>query len=286
MTAQVLTGAAAAQAGQVAAVRIRNVSKTFTGRRKARRAALEGVDLDIAPGEFLCLLGPSGCGKSTLLNLLAGFEFPDSGEVSVGGAPVTGPGPDRGMLFQTPRLFPWLTTWQNVLYGPRARGALTPSVREEAAALLETVGLSDAKDAYPHELSGGMRHRAAFARVLINRPGVLLMDEPFGALDAITRASLQRFLLELWQSRPTTIVFVTHDVEEATLLGDRVAVLSGAPGRTKDILDVDLPRPRSYDDTETLEFVTAKRRIREVLEAGSGPVQGAVQGSVQEAAHE
>ena len=269
MTPQTLIDTPATEAGEALAVGIRGVSKTFAGRRKAKRAALEGVDLDIAPGEFLCLLGPSGCGKSTLLNLLAGFDFPDSGEVSVGGERVTGPGPDRGVLFQTPRLFPWLTTWQNVLYGPRARGALTPSVKEEAAELLETVGLSDARDAYPHELSGGMRHRAAFARVLINRPGVLLMDEPFGALDAITRTNLQRFLLELWQKRPTTIVFVTHDVEEATLLGDRVAVLSGAPGRTKEILKVDLPRPRSYDDTETLEFVTAKRRIREVLEAES-----------------
>ncbi|HXA61761.1 MAG TPA: ABC transporter ATP-binding protein [Streptosporangiaceae bacterium] len=252
---------------EASAVQVRDVSKSFRTRRRSHRAALEGVDLDIAPGEFLCLLGPSGCGKSTLLNILAGFDFPDSGEVLAGGHRVTGPGPDRGVLFQTPRLFPWLTTWQNVLYGPRARGLLTPALRDEAAGLLETVGLSDARDAYPHELSGGMRHRAAFARVLINHPGVLLMDEPFGALDAITRANLQRFLLSLWQERRTTIVFVTHDVEEATLLGDRVAVLSGSPGRTKSILDAGLPRPRSYDDTETLEFVTAKRRIREVLEA-------------------
>ncbi|MFG2004043.1 ABC transporter ATP-binding protein [Spirillospora sp. NPDC048911] len=240
--------------------------KTFRGRRRAERIALDGVSLDIEPGEFLCLLGPSGCGKSTLLNILAGFTDSDSGEVLVGGRPVTGPGHDRGVLFQTPNLFPWLTTWQNVLYGPKARGALTSAVRDEAAELLETVGLADARDAYPHELSGGMRHRAAFARVLINHPGVLLMDEPFGALDAITRAGMQRFLLELWQRRRTTIVFVTHDVEEAALLGDRVCVLSAPPGGTKEVLDIDLPRPRSYDDTETLAFVQAKRRIREVLE--------------------
>ena len=252
-----------------ASVTVRSVSKSFTSRRGARRPALEGVDLEIGAGEFLCLLGPSGCGKSTLLSLLAGFERPDEGAVLVGGEPVSGPGHDRGVLFQTPRLFPWLTTWQNVLYGPKARRALTPALRAEAAELLATVGLADARDAYPHELSGGMRHRAAFARVLINHPRVLLMDEPFGALDAITRTGLQRFLLELWQQRRTTIVFVTHDVEEATLLGDRVAVLTGSPGRTKAVLDVGLPRPRSYDDTETLEFVTAKRRVREVLEAGS-----------------
>jgi NitT/TauT family transport system ATP-binding protein len=248
-----------------AAVRLRDVGKTFRGRRRQTRA-LEGVSLDIEAGEFLCLLGPSGCGKSTLLGILAGFTSADSGEVLVDGRRVDGPGPDRGVLFQTPTLFPWLTTRQNVLYGPRARGALTPEVREEADALLETVGLTDFRDAYPHELSGGMRHRAAFARVLINHPSVLLMDEPFGALDAITRAGMQRFLLELWQRRRMTIVFVTHDVEEATLLGDRVAVLSGRPGRTKAIIDIPLPRPRVYEDTETLEFVTAKRRIREVLE--------------------
>jgi NitT/TauT family transport system ATP-binding protein len=248
-----------------AAVRLRDVDKTFRQRRR-ETPALEGVSLDIAAGEFLCLVGPSGCGKSTLLSILAGFTTADSGEVLVDGRPVEGPGPDRGVLFQTPTLFPWLTTRQNVLYGPRARGALTPEVREEANGLLETVGLTDFADAYPHELSGGMRHRAAFARVLINHPRVLLMDEPFGALDAITRAGMQRFLLELWQRQRTTIVFVTHDVEEATLLGDRVSVLSGRPGRTKAVIDIELRRPRTYDDTETLEFVTAKRHIREVLE--------------------
>jgi NitT/TauT family transport system ATP-binding protein len=248
-----------------AAVRLRDVGKTFRQRRR-ETPALEGVSLDIAAGEFLCLVGPSGCGKSTLLSILAGFTTADSGEVLVDGRQVEGPGPDRGVLFQTPTLFPWLTTRQNVLYGPRARGVLTPEVREEAGGLLETVGLTDFADAYPHELSGGMRHRAAFARVLINHPRVLLMDEPFGALDAITRAGMQRFLLELWQRQRTTIVFVTHDVEEATLLGDRVSVLSGRPGRTKAVIDIELRRPRTYDDTETLEFVTAKRRIREVLE--------------------
>jgi NitT/TauT family transport system ATP-binding protein len=248
-----------------AAVRLRDVGKTFRQRRR-ETPALEGVSLDIAAGEFLCLVGPSGCGKSTLLSILAGFTTADSGEVLVDGRPVEGPGPDRGVLFQTPTLFPWLTTRQNVLYGPRARGALTSEVREEADELLETVGLTDFADAYPHELSGGMRHRAAFARVLINHPRVLLMDEPFGALDAITRAGMQRFLLELWQRQRTTIVFVTHDVEEATLLGDRVSVLSGRPGRTKAVIDIELRRPRTYDDTETLAVVTAKRRIREVLE--------------------
>jgi NitT/TauT family transport system ATP-binding protein len=254
-------------AGRAAAVRIQRVSKSFSPRRRraSRRAALVDVDLDVRPGEFLCLLGPSGCGKSTLLNIVAGFLTQDSGEVLIDGTPVDGPSHDRGVLFQTPMLFPWLTTWDNVLYGPRARHALTPGVRAQASELLATVGLADYRDAYPHELSGGMRHRAAFARVLINRPGVLLMDEPFGALDAITRAAMQRFLLDLWERERPTIIFVTHDVEEATLLGDRVCVMSGSPGRAKAVFDVDLARPRDYDTTETMEFVTVKRRIRRAL---------------------
>jgi NitT/TauT family transport system ATP-binding protein len=255
-----------------AAVRITGVRKTFRGRRRqSARVALDGVDIAVGPGEFACLLGPSGCGKSTLLNILAGFDTADAGEVSVDGVQVRGPGAERGVLFQTPTLFPWLSTWDNVLYGPRARnrGRVPAAVRAQAEELLATVGLADARDAYPHELSGGMRHRAAFARVLINKPDLLLMDEPFGALDALTRASMQTFLLRLWQDHPTTIVFVTHDVEEAVLLGDRIHVMSGSPGRVQSTVDVDLPRPRSLDTTETLEFVTLKRRVRGELEAAA-----------------
>jgi len=250
------------------AVRIAGVRKTFAGRSRkaAPRQALDGFDLDVREGEFLCLLGPSGCGKSTLLNLLAGFSRPDGGEVLVDGRPVTGPGPERGVLFQTPMLFPWLTTLDNVLYGPRARHELNGAVRARALDLLETVGLADARDAYPHELSGGMRHRAAFARVLVNQPRLLLMDEPFGALDAITRVAMQRFLLHLWERDRITIVFVTHDVEEAVLLGDRICVMSGTPGRTRATFDVDLPRPRNLDVTDTLDFVHLKRQVREALE--------------------
>ncbi|MCU1693486.1 MAG: transporter related protein [Frankiales bacterium] len=249
------------------AVQLEGVRKQFPGtRRSPGRVALDGFDLTVREGEFLCLLGPSGCGKSTLLDLLAGFSTPDGGAVLVDGSPVTGPGPDRGVLFQTPMLFPWLTALDNVLYGPRARGELDPGTRAHALELLHTVGLGDAVGAYPHELSGGMRHRVAFARVLVNRPRLLLMDEPFGALDAITRVALQRFLLELWQRDRTTIVFVTHDVEEAVLLGDRVCVMSGSPGRTRALIDVDLPRPRTIDDTETLAFVQLKRQVRQALE--------------------
>ena len=256
---------------QRAAIEINAVGKSFLGgRRRIRggsRPALVDVNLKVNPGEFLCLLGPSGCGKSTLLNIIAGFLPADTGEVLVNGEKVKGPGHNRGVLFQSPQLFPWLTTLENVLYGPRARHVLTQEVRDQADALLETVGLADFRDVYPHELSGGMRHRAAFARVLINRPSVLLMDEPFGALDAITRANMQRFLLDLWQRDTPTIVFVTHDVEEATLLSDRVCIMSGRPGRIKSVFDVELPRPRHYEETETLDFVTIKRRIRGVLES-------------------
>ncbi|MCW2608686.1 MAG: transporter related protein [Frankiales bacterium] len=249
------------------AVDVRAARKQFAGsRRSPGRVALDGFDLTVREGEFLCLLGPSGCGKSTLLDLLAGFTSADGGEVVVDGRPVDGLGPDRGVLFQTPMLFPWLTALDNVLYGPRARGELDAETRERALDLLTTVGLGDAVDAYPHQLSGGMRHRVAFARVLVNRPRLLLMDEPFGALDAITRVALQRFLLELWQRDRTTIVFVTHDVEEAVLLGDRVCVMSGSPGRTRAVIDIDLPRPRSIEDTETLPFVQLKRRVRQALE--------------------
>ena len=252
-----------------AAVAVSGVSKSFRGRRSARsaRAALHDVDVLVEPGQFVSLLGPSGCGKSTLLNILAGFLPADQGEVLVDGEPVTGPSADRGVLFQSPMLFPWLTTWDNVLYGPRARRQPKAPSKAEAEALLRTVGLAEFRDAYPHELSGGMRHRAAFARVLINKPRLLLMDEPFGALDAITRSSMQRFLLELWQQHPTTIVFVTHDVEEAALLSDRVHVMSGGPGRIKATIDVDLPRPRTVESTETLEFLALKRRIRKELDA-------------------
>ena len=250
------------------AVSIQGIRKSFAGRsrRSPGRLALDGFDLEVRPGEFLCLLGPSGCGKSTLLNLLAGFSEPDGGELRVDGELVTGPGPERGVLFQTPMLFPWLTTLDNVLYGPKARGAKGPEIKEHAQELLRTVGLEGSAHAYPHELSGGMRHRAAFARVLVNRPRLLLMDEPFGALDAITRVAMQRFLLHLWERDRMTVVFVTHDVEEAVLLGDRICVMSGTPGRTRAVFDVDLPRPRDLELTDTVEFARLKKQVRESLE--------------------
>jgi NitT/TauT family transport system ATP-binding protein len=256
--------------GRAAHVVIDGVGKTF--RRAGRRTvAISGIDLRIAPGELVCLLGPSGCGKSTLLRIVAGALAADQGTVTVGGRPVTGPAPDRGMLFQSPMLFPWLTTRKNVLFGPRAQRAAgveqrdDPELDAEADAILATVGLSGFEEAYPQELSGGMRHRAAFARVMINRPAVVLMDEPFGALDSLTRSKMHAFLLELRDAHQMTIVFVTHDIEEAVLLGDRVCIFGGSPSRIVHEYVVPLERPRHALDVETEQFLAAKRAVRALL---------------------
>jgi NitT/TauT family transport system ATP-binding protein len=253
-----------------AEVRVRSVGKTFR-RRGRRTVALSGVDLDVGAGEFVCLLGPSGCGKSTLLRIVAGALDADEGAVTVGGEPVSGPSPDRGMLFQSPLLFPWLTTRKNVLFGPKAQRSRglherdDPELDAEAGAILETVGLGQFGGAFPHELSGGMRHRAAFARALMTRPSLLLMDEPFGALDAITRLRMHEFLLDIWRQYRMTIIFVTHDIEESVLLADRVAVMGGRPPTVQEIIDVPLDRPRDADDVDTTEFLTIKREIRSSL---------------------
>jgi NitT/TauT family transport system ATP-binding protein len=249
---------------------IDSVGKTF--RRSGRRTvALSGVNLEISAGELVCLLGPSGCGKSTLLRIVAGALDRDEGTVTVGGKPVHGPSPDRGMLFQTPMLFPWLTTRKNILFGPKAQRSARlnerddPELDAEADAILRTVGLAKFGDAFPHELSGGMQHRAAFARAIITRPSLLLMDEPFGALDAITRLRMHDFLLSMWDQYRTTIVFVTHDIEEAVLLGDRVAVMGGKPPSIQEVIGIPLPRPRDAVDADTEAFLTTKRRIRAAL---------------------
>jgi NitT/TauT family transport system ATP-binding protein len=249
-----------------------SVGKTF--RRAGRRTvAISGVSLRIAAGELVCLLGPSGCGKSTLLRIVAGALECDEGSVTVGGRPVAGPAPDRGMLFQSPMLFPWLTTRKNVLFGPKAQRAAgaderdDPELAAEADAILATVGLSGFSDAFPHELSGGMQHRAAFARAMVTRPSLLLMDEPFGALDAITRVRMHEFLLRMWERYRITIIFVTHDIEEAVMLGDRVAVMGGRPPGIQEVIDVPLRRPRHAADADTAEFLAVKRQIRASLTA-------------------
>jgi NitT/TauT family transport system ATP-binding protein len=250
-----------------ALVTVDRVGKVF--RRHGRTIkALSDVTLTVNEGEFVCLLGPSGCGKSTLLNIVAGVLPYDEGSVVVDGRAVKGPGPDRGMLFQSPMLFPWLTTRDNVLFGPKAqhrRDVPRSDLRQQAEAMIETVGLAGFEDAYPHELSGGMRHRAAFARALINHPAVLLMDEPFGALDSLTRSRMHEFLLELWGSHSMTILFVTHDIDEAVLLGDRVCVMGSRPASIVQEVAVPLGRPRQYEDLETEMFLKTKRAVRAAL---------------------
>jgi ABC-type nitrate/sulfonate/bicarbonate transport system ATPase subunit len=224
--------------------------------------ALSNIDLNVAQGEFVCIIGASGCGKSTLLRIVAGFETLSSGELSVMGRPVAGPGPDRGMVFQDYALFPWLSVASNIAYGPRQAGLPKERIAELTERYLDMVGLRKFRDRYPHELSGGMKQRVAIARVLANDPAVILMDEPFGALDAITREGLQTSLLEIWEKARKTILFITHSVDEAVFLADRVIVLSPHPGRLKLELKIDLARPR---DIAAVEFNRFKRILLDAI---------------------
>jgi NitT/TauT family transport system ATP-binding protein len=228
------------------------VSKIFSGQTEVR--ALDGISLTIDEGEFVALLGPSGCGKSTLLNLLAGFE-------STNGKTVTRPGPDRGVVFQEAALFPWLNVWQNVVFGPQVQGVARAEYESKARKLLKLVGLEAFADALPVQLSGGMRQRVGIARVLAMSPRALLMDEPFGALDAQTRLSMQQLLLDVWQSLGTTVLFVTHDIDEAILLSDRICVMSARPGRIMRTIPIALSRPRSLSSLTSPEFVAYKAAI-------------------------
>ncbi|WP_201768359.1 ABC transporter ATP-binding protein [Stutzerimonas azotifigens] len=227
-----------------AMIEIQRLGKSFRIAGGKRHVALEGIDLNIREGEFVSILGPSGCGKSTLLYMLGGFVPPSSGSIQVQGRPVTGPGPDRGPVFQEFALFPWKTVLGNVMYGLRQQGVGKREARERAMALLHKVNLASYADFYPKELSGGMRQRVAIARTLAYDPATLLMDEPFGALDAHTRTVLQNELLQIWERDRKTVMFVTHGVDEAVFLSDRVVVMTRSPGRIRTVVDIDLPRPR------------------------------------------
>jgi nitrate ABC transporter ATP-binding subunit len=224
--------------------------------------ALRGVNLTVRKGEFVCLLGASGCGKSTLLRIVAGFEQATQGAVAMYGFPVDKPGPDRGMVFQDYGLFPWLTVRDNIGFGPKHRRVAASVVSEITDRFMAMVGLTAFADRYPHQLSGGMKQRVAIARVLSNDTDVLLMDEPFGALDALTRSKLQEELVEIWRSTGLTVIFVTHSVEEAVLLADRVIVMSAGPGRIDCEIDIDLPRPR---DVASPDFNALRREITQKL---------------------
>ena len=241
---QVVTPAALRQ--QQSRIAVRGLRKHFVDiSRQEQIVALDGIDLEIGDDEFLTILGPSGCGKTTLLNIIAGFDRATSGDVRLDGEAILKPGPDRGVVFQEYALFAWMTSRQNVEFGLRMQGVPKQERRDRAREALAKVGLDRASDRYPHELSGGMRQRVAVARALVNGPRVLLMDEPFAAVDAITRATLQEDLIRLWQQTGISIIFVTHNIDEAVFLAQRVVVMRPHPGSVKDILNIDLPYPRS-----------------------------------------
>jgi len=223
---------------------VRGIAKTYQSRTGAPVEALQPIDLEIAAGEFVVIVGPSGCGKSTLLNVLAGFGEPSSGEAWVGGQRITGPDIDRGMVFQSYALFPWLSVIGNVEFGLERKGMPRRERREAAMAYLRMVGLQDFADRGINELSGGMKQRVAIARAFAPEPSIIFMDEPFGALDALTRRFLQRQLLRIWQEHRKTVVFITHSVPEAIMLGDRIMVMTARPGRIRKITAIDLPHPR------------------------------------------
>jgi len=224
-------------------LQMKNVSKTYVQNGQSIEA-LRGANLTVRKGEFICLIGASGCGKSTLLRMAAGFETATQGEVLMWGMPIAGPGPSRGMVFQDYGLFPWLSVRDNIGFGPKSRGRATIEIRDTVDRFIELVGLQRFADVYPHQLSGGMKQRVAIARVLANDAEVVLMDEPFGALDAMTRERLQDELVEIWSRTGLTVLFVTHAIEEAIFLADRVVVMSPGPGRIENEYSIDLRRPR------------------------------------------
>ena len=241
-------------------VKIDHVEKIYDG-RQGKMIALNGVDLDIYENEFICVVGPSGCGKSTLLNIIAGLLEPTSGSVYVDGKEVKGTGTERGVVFQQYALFPWLTVKKNVMFGLKLKGMPEAEAEELAMKYIKMVQLEDFVDAYPKELSGGMKQRVAIARAYAVQPEVLLMDEPFGALDAQTRTQLQAELIQTWQEEKKTCFFITHDVEEAIILGTKVIVMSVRPGRIKTIVDINLPYPRTQDLKMSKEFLDLKAQI-------------------------
>ena len=259
---------------EASSLRVREVSKSFPAPEDARirRLALDAVSLSLAAGEFVSLVGPSGCGKSTFLRLIAGLDSPDSGELMIGSQPITIPNADRGLVFQDPNLFPWLTVRRNIEAGLVARGVLHEQ-RHEVDEFMRLVGLDGFGNAYPHHLSGGMAQRAALARALINHPKILLLDEPLGALDAFTRMRMQDELLGLWEARRTTTLLVTHDIDEAIYMSDRIVIMTQRPGRIERTIPIVLERPR---DRSSSEFLRLRGEILELLHfAGnvSGPVR-------------
>lgn len=243
---------------------VENLGREFPGAH-GRVTALRDVSFKVHRREFLCVIGPSGCGKSTLIRMVAGLDHPTSGRMLVDGRDVRGPGPDRGMVFQGYTLFPWLTVTRNVMFGLQMNGMEATQAQSEARQWINLVGLSRFENAYPAQLSGGMKQRTAIARALAANPRILLMDEPFGALDAQTRAQMQAHLLEIWRNVDVTILFITHDLDEAILLADRILVLKANPGEVQEVIEVPVPRPRSLAQINSVEFLATRRRLDELI---------------------
>jgi NitT/TauT family transport system ATP-binding protein len=243
---------------------VKHLTKTFRSKR-GETLALDDINFSTHRREFLCVVGPSGCGKSTLVRILAGLEEKTSGEVLLDSKAVDGPGSDRGMVFQGYTLFPWLTVKKNVMFGLEINGHGTLEAERQALQWLQLVGLEKFAHAYPHQLSGGMKQRVAIVRALANQPRILLMDEPFGALDAQTRCRMQAHLLEIWRKIDITIVFITHDLDEAIFLADRILVLSAHPGRVQELIEVPVPHPRSVSQFIAPEFLATKARLEELI---------------------
>ncbi len=264
MKKEMLTSPPMTKSTPKGAVNVEGISMIFS-RQGYSNQVLDSINLQIKPGELACLLGPSGCGKSTLLNIIAGFVRPTAGYVMVDQQPVKKPGADRGFVFQQYSLLPWKTTFQNIEFGLKIKGVPKSEREDMVGEYLNLVGLAKYRNAYPNQLSGGMQQRASIVRALVNSPSVLLMDEPFAALDAQTRHMMQELLLTIWSTLKTTVIFVTHDIEEAVFLGDRIFVMGVQPGRIKAELEVPLARPRHVDDMLTPEFTQLNRQVFELI---------------------
>jgi NitT/TauT family transport system ATP-binding protein len=250
--------------GRPSVLTVERLSRSFHG-PSGPMVALSHVQLEVRQREFVSVIGPSGCGKSTLIRILAGLDRPTSGRACIDGVPIDGPGSERGMVFQGYTLFPWLTVKQNVMFGLRMKRTKGKEAEERALHWLDLIGLQRFADHYPAQLSGGMKQRVAIARALANEPRILLMDEPFGALDALTRCSMQRHLLEIRDKVDVTILFITHDLDEAIYLSDRVVVLGAHPGRVLEVIDVPVARPRSSEQFLTGHFLATKRRLEQLI---------------------
>lgn len=243
---------------------VKNLYKHFAS-PQGQITALKDINFKVHKREFVCVIGPSGCGKSTLIRILAGLESPSSGQMLLNGEAVSGPSSDRGMVFQGYTLFPWLSVKRNVMFGLLESGHSVKNAEQEALQWIELVGLSRFAESYPHQLSGGMKQRVAIARALANQPKILLMDEPFGALDAQTRAKMQAYLMEIWKNIDITVLFITHDLDEAVYLADRILVLKANPGEVNEVIEVPVPQPRSPGQFLSDEFLATKQRIEALI---------------------